>query len=261
MRTIVYIDGFNLYYAVRKIGCKWLNPKRLAELVLSPGHAIAKVKYYTARVSGAADPGQPARQQAYFDALASVPEIEVYQGSFLAKINWRPLLALPIAGRLIDLPTGPITIPAGSFNVKADPSDPRGKNEILNVGAYPRHNSPALARVVPSGSLLAGFHNMEEKGSDVNLATHLVHDAHMKRFDVAAVVSNDSDLIEPIRVVVQELRKPVILLSPPNKYGPGKLKDVASSVRHFRRVHLLAAQFPPTIKLADGTMVSKPQTW
>ena len=28
----------------------------------------------------------------------------------------------------------------------------------------------------------------EEKGSDVNLATHLLHDAHMGRFDVAVVV-------------------------------------------------------------------------
>jgi len=39
----------------------------------------------------------------------------------------------------------------------------------------------------------------EEKGSDVNLATHLLHDAHMGRFDVAVVVSNDSDLLEPIK--------------------------------------------------------------
>jgi hypothetical protein len=38
----------------------------------------------------------------------------------------------------------------------------------------------------------------EEKGSDVNLATHLLHDAHMGRFEVAVVLSNDSDLLEPI---------------------------------------------------------------
>jgi hypothetical protein len=30
--------------------------------------------------------------------------------------------------------------------------------------------------------------------SDVNLATHLLHDARMGRFDVAVLVSNDSDL-------------------------------------------------------------------
>jgi hypothetical protein len=37
----------------------------------------------------------------------------------------------------------------------------------------------------------------EEKGSDVNLATHLLHDAHMGRFELGVVVSNDSDLLEP----------------------------------------------------------------
>ena len=45
----------------------------------------------------------------------------------------------------------------------------------------------------------------EEKGSDVNLATHLLHDAHLGRFDVAVVVSNDSDLLEPIKIVREHL--------------------------------------------------------
>jgi len=47
----------------------------------------------------------------------------------------------------------------------------------------------------------------EEKGSDVNLATQLLHDAHMNRFDVAVVVSNDSDLLGPIKIVRNELGK------------------------------------------------------
>jgi len=39
----------------------------------------------------------------------------------------------------------------------------------------------------------------EEKGSDVNLATHLLHDAHRGWFEAAVIVSNDSDLLEPIK--------------------------------------------------------------
>jgi uncharacterized LabA/DUF88 family protein len=35
---------------------------------------------------------------------------------------------------------------------------------------------------------------VEEKGSDVNLASHLLLDAFQDNFDVAAVLSNDSDL-------------------------------------------------------------------
>lgn len=40
----------------------------------------------------------------------------------------------------------------------------------------------------------------EEKGSDVNLAIHLLNDAWNNRFDVAVVVSNDSDLAEAMRL-------------------------------------------------------------
>jgi len=54
----------------------------------------------------------------------------------------------------------------------------------------------------------------EEKGSDVNLATHLLHDAHRDRFDLAVVVSNDSDLLGPIKIVRNELGKMVGILNP-----------------------------------------------
>ena len=38
----------------------------------------------------------------------------------------------------------------------------------------------------------------EEKGSDVNLAVHLLNDAWLDKYDCAVVVSNDSDLAEAI---------------------------------------------------------------
>ena len=74
----------------------------------------------------------------------------------------------------------------------------------------------------------------EEKGSDVNLAVSLVHDAHLGRFDRAAVISNDSDLEEALRVVKDECGKEVYLLSPvprqPSKHlvseGRGKERQL-----------------------------------
>lgn len=56
----------------------------------------------------------------------------------------------------------------------------------------------------------------EEKGSDVSLATYLVADGFRNEFDVAIVISNDSDLYEPIRMVSDptELGKPVLLVNP-----------------------------------------------
>jgi len=41
----------------------------------------------------------------------------------------------------------------------------------------------------------------EEKGSDVNLAVHLLNDAWLDLHDCAVIVSNDSDLSESLRLV------------------------------------------------------------
>src|SRR5207253_4957632 len=57
----------------------------------------------------------------------------------------------------------------------------------------------------------------EEKGSDVNIAAHLIHDCYKGEFDIAALVSNDSDLVEPVRIVTQELDSKVGILNPHKK--------------------------------------------
>lgn len=81
--TNVYIDGFNLYYAVRKRfrDCKWLDLRKLAE-TLFPEDTIVRVRYFTAKVKARPnDPSQPQRQQAYIRALESVG-VEPHYGRF-----------------------------------------------------------------------------------------------------------------------------------------------------------------------------------
>jgi hypothetical protein len=99
----------------------------------------------------------------------------------------------------------------------------------------------------------------EEKGSDVNLATHLLHDAHMGRFDVAVVVSNDSDLLEPMKIVRQELGKTVGILNPHPHPSRALLAHV-DFIKQIRAGVLRAAQFPDTLTDAHGTF-TKPRTW
>lgn len=255
MATRVYIDGFNLYYgAVKGTPFKWLNLVELARQVLPPGHVIDKVKYFTARVSGASDPGAPARQQVYLSALNAVPEVEIYFGSFLAKTVWRPLINLPVAGRQINSPV-PATLPAGRHIVAGTPP------QTLPVGSYPFPGSRRKRRKTPrplSDAVITEVHTMEEKGSDVNLATHLLNDAWKGLFDVAAVVSNDTDLVTPIGIVSTELKKAVYVVCPGRWPVAPKLKSAASHVRHIRRPMLQAAQLPSPI---PGTTITKPGSW
>src|SRR3990170_8012611 len=123
-KTFVYVDGFNLYYgAVKDTPYKWLNIRRLAELLL-PGYSMAKIKYFTARVSARKDdPEKPTRQQIYLRALRTLENLEIIYGSFLSHDVMMP-----------------------------------------------------LAEPTPSGPRFAKVARTEEKGSDVNIATHLIHD-------------------------------------------------------------------------------------
>lgn len=49
----------------------------------------------------------------------------------------------------------------------------------------------------------------EEKGSDVNLAVNIVNDGWKNEYDIAVLCSNDTDLIEAIKVVRNETKKKV----------------------------------------------------
>src|ERR1035438_4172930 len=73
MRTIVYVDGFNLYYrALRKTRHKWLNLHALCEAALPKSCNIVAINYYTARVSGSRNPASPRDQNTYLKALTTL---------------------------------------------------------------------------------------------------------------------------------------------------------------------------------------------
>jgi hypothetical protein len=50
-------------------------------------------------------------------------------------------------------------------------------------------------------------HDTEEKGSDVNLASYLLHDGWRGLYEKALVLSQDTDLCEPMRMVKEDLKK------------------------------------------------------
>jgi hypothetical protein len=99
----------------------------------------------------------------------------------------------------------------------------------------------------------------EEKGSDVNLAAHLVRDALTGVFEHAAVITNDTDLKEPIRIVVEEANLPLTLLTPVPRPSPD-LQGLATHVRNLE-AYLGVSQFPSTVVASDGHTMSKPADW
>lgn len=99
----------------------------------------------------------------------------------------------------------------------------------------------------------------EEKGSDVNLGVHLVRDAFRGDFDLAAVLTNDTDLVEPIRIVTEDLGLPVTLLSPSAKPATS-LARVATGVRHIQP-YVGPCQLPDSVPVPGKKPIGKPSEW
>lgn len=98
----------------------------------------------------------------------------------------------------------------------------------------------------------------EEKGSDVNLASYLLMDCFNDDFEVAVVVSNDTDLITPIRMVIEDRKCRVGLLNP-HAIPARDLLRVATFYKPIRKGALAASQFPSPMR--DGTGEITPAGW
>jgi hypothetical protein len=115
--------------------------------------------------------------------------------------------------------------------------------------------------MVADPSRFVEIHDTEEKGSDVNLASQLVPDAHLGLFDTALVVSQDTDLCEPMRIVNRELGKTlgVIWLE---SSSPGKRhRAVSNFIKHANPSMLRRCQFPEVVIGRGGRKIPKPPEW
>lgn len=207
LRTIVYVDAFNLYYgALRRSPYKWLDLRALASRLLHPGCNIEAIKYFTAPITAwPDDPDKPNRQRIYLRALRTVG-VEIVPGHFLTH-NVRMHLANPVPG-----------------------------------------SSPSVEVV-----------KTEEKGSDVNIASHMLLDAARDRYDCALLVSGDSDLTTPVQMAIGDFGKRVGVFNPQH-HDCKTLRKAATFYRLVRAGSLAASQFPPTLTDAQGSF-SKPAGW
>lgn len=125
--------------------------------------------------------------------------------------------------------------------------------------AYPKPGGPKTIEVIKT----------EEKGSDVNLATYLLIDAFRHDSDLAVVVSNDSDLCEPIRIVQQEFSTPVALLIPHMRTSQALSNLNPQFIKQIRQGPLSASQFPQqslvtrvtSLGRENGRTIPRPGVW
>lgn len=206
VRIGVYVDGFNMYYGARNqcgadvSGWRWVDIRRLIESALpsawlNQGATISRVVYCTARATGHEDPDLPKRQDAYIRALEESGSVDLIEfGTFV-----RGLRTPPLAIR-----------------------DNKRRPSIVTSN-WPVMVKDSNRENVEDARFLVSHLHREEKGSDVNVATHLLLDVLQADVNAAIVVSNDSDLELPLASARE--RVPVGLLNPGSSQLAGRLKD------------------------------------
>ena len=227
VRCVAYIDGFNLYNGLLKdTCCKWLNLLTFCRN-LRPELQIIQVKFFTALVERRTqDPDQVDRQLTYWSALDTIPEIRITKSRFTCHKKH-----LPLVSAVDDLKE----------------RKRRGEN-VVGI-------SPQKAHVYRS----------EEKGSDVKLGVHLVHDAHGEGtatpFEAAIVITSDSDLVEAIRIVTEDMRKPVYVYGPSPYAQTDDLEKVATEFSVLDASSLVGALLDDPVITAEGRKIPKPPNW
>jgi uncharacterized LabA/DUF88 family protein len=126
-------------------------------------------------------------------------------------------------------------------------------------GQYTTHIVKKKLVTPINGNHFVDVYHRTEKGSDVNLAVHLVNDAWLNQYDCGIVISGDSDLAESIKLARKTPIKKVVGVFAPGKRGMSKeLIREASFIRSISRSALAASQFPNKI---PHTTITKPLDW
>jgi hypothetical protein len=103
--------------------------------------------------------------------------------------------------------------------IRTHPSVSRRTCERSNTGAVTLYHGAFQLKqstrpLVRDPTIFERFHDTEEKGSDVNLASRLLVDGFQDTYDAALIVSNDGDLKMPAELVRTLFRRPLGVLNP-----------------------------------------------
>ena len=118
-----------------------------------------------------------------------------------------------------------------------------------------------LGKDIRCRSCQASWRTHEEKMTDVQIATEMLDDAYDDRFDVALILSADSDLVPPMRSIRRRFpRKRIVVCFPPGRSSV-QLKRAAHASLTVPVGKLDAAQFPDEVTKPDGYVLRRPANW
>lgn len=215
MRVGVYVDAFNVYYGARSHcgrgtpGWRWLDLAALSMSLINPyvwpDATLERLVYCTAPRDREGDSTSRRDQQIYVDALREhIPELVVINGKYAPRTKTGVLVEKPGTGKSVRRVASPGVEQLPTWLPAEQITGPEGHDELLVTVT-----------------------TFEEKGSDVNVASHLLIDVLSGRIDAAMVLSNDSDLHFPLSHVRNHV--PVATVNPSSNPTARDLRGTADA--------------------------------
>lgn len=153
------------------------------------------------------------------------------------------------------------------FTAKVTSPEPKRKRQTVYLEALEYGTSCEIiygnyqTEAIYCTSCAKPFSVQKEKMTDVNIAVEMMKDAFQDNFDIAILVSGDSDLTPPVTTVIKLFpQKQVIIRFPPNRYS-NDLDRQSTNSNTITRVTLRDSQLPEEVVKPDGYKLTRPETW
>lgn len=230
-----YIDGFNLYKGSleKRPECRWLNVVNLCKS-LEPDADLNTVYYFTAPVKSRFVGDRASDRQATYLRVLEHSGVKIVRGKFRKDSRWHRMASKELE----------------EF-VQPELAAHLGLTRLAIRGSWNRAQPDVpMTKVVILG----------EKGSDVNLASHLLRDVYRGNIDRALVITGDSDLTLPVFFAKTE-GVTVHVVVPGDGQNSESLKSAANSLTRLDVELLRISQFPDSYLTPAGGNIQKPSSW
>ncbi len=97
--------------------------------------------------------------------------------------------------------------------------------------------------------------------TDVNIATQIIIDAYQDKYDMAMLISGDSDLVPPIKTIHEHFKHKRVFVAFPPKRHNASVALVAKGSIMIGRKKLVDSLFDEEVPKRDGYILKKPKEW
>lgn len=179
--------------------------------------------------------------------------------------QYKWLDVVKLSNRLVK--KGQVLIEVKYFTSRVSNHPEKEKRQSTYIDALSTHTEATIIyghyKSRPKSCLRCGhtWNSSEEKMTDVNIAVQLLVDAMQDRFDIAILISGDSDLVPPIKAVHSQFKnKKVVVAFPPNRFN-NSIKNEGRGVIYLGRTMFSKSQLPQYIRLENGFVLERPKEW